>query len=206
MGIVNSIRFAVLLSLIHLASTTPAHAQLCSSFAPFGREAVRLTAGPTFSDKGYGGTGGFAAGNGAVWGGGSISIHQLDARDDLSVSGAAFAGFQFPLDQNGVAQMCPVLSVSESTVRSGVAVGVVAARNGLMQLIPLATVESVYSRETAVGETTPTSDIWGTVRVKLGVVYDNVLTLRGSGDVPFGGDNVGAFSTVLLGVHFWAFR
>ena len=205
-GIAHSIRLAVLCALITPASITTTCAQICSSFASFGRGTIRLTAGGTFSDGGYGGLGGLVVGTGSVWVGGGISIRQLDARDDLSVGGSAGGGLQFPLDQDGVVELCPVFGLSKSSVQSGLAVGVVAAHNGAMRLIPSATIESVYSREIPVGETTAVSDIWGRARVKLGVVYGDVITLRWSADVPFGGDDVRARSTVLLGVHFWTFR
>ena len=148
MGVAHSVRLAVHCALITLVSATATYAQVCSSFASFAGGKIRMTAGGTFSDGGYGGLGGFAVGTRAVWIGGDLSVRQLDAGDDLSVTGSGVAGLKFPLYQNGVVELCPVVAVSKSSLTSGLAIGVVAAHNGAMRLIPSATVESVYSRRT----------------------------------------------------------
>ena len=80
------------------------------------------------------------------------------------------------------------------------AVGVVAAENGQVRLIPSATIEGVYFRETLEDQTT-VPDAYGNVRLQLGLVFNETVTFRSHLNVPFGKNDGEVSFGLTLGVN-----
>ncbi len=135
-----------------------------------------------------------------AFGGFGLSVSKSDEQDDYSFRGSANGGYQFSLDEKGLVQLCPLLDISRTSFSTGVAVGVVAVENGQVRLIPSATIEGRYSRETPAAQTT-VSEAWGIVRFKLGLVFNRTVTFRSRLDVPFGLSDGEASFGLSLGVN-----
>lgn len=135
-----------------------------------------------------------------AFGGFLLRVVKSDKQDDHSFGGFVHGGYQFALDKKSVVQLCPILVVSRASFSNGVAVGVVAAENGQVRLIPSATIEGVYFRETLEDQTT-VPDAYGNVRLQLGLVFNETVTFRSHLNVPFGKNDGEVSFGLTLGVN-----
>jgi len=204
-----------------------ATAQVCSGFASFAQGPFQVIGSAAFNDQSKSFGGGFGFGGAGAFGQLSIGTTSFSDLDGSSFTFGAGAGYQLSLDKRKIVHLCPIASVAfasgpndidvfgdgslvldlnETDFEFGVALGAVASRSGQTQIIPAGSLAfvsaTVKAKDQVSGASDSQSETFGLLSLGLGLVFNQVFTLRPAVAVPFGLDGASTTFGVTLSVTF----
>jgi hypothetical protein len=219
--------FLIVLTGAALGFAATADAQVCNGSASFSNGPYQAVASAAFTDNSKSFGGGLGFGGPGAFGQASIGTTSYDDVDGSSTLVGIGAGFQVALGAQRLAHLCPlasvgfafgpnnidlfgdgsvVLDLKETDFSFGLALGILASRSAQTQVIPTASLSFVSATlkasDDVSGQSDSNSETFGLVGLGLGLVFNQVFTLRPGVAIPFGLDGASTSFGVALGVSF----
>src|ERR1041384_3250761 len=214
----------VSLTVASLAIATPARAQLCTGSASFAQRPVQLSLGTAFNTDAKSFGGGFGVGGSAMFLQLTAGTTSYDAFDASSFDLGVGAGFQLPLDRDGIGHICPLVSVthssgpndvtvgsqtldlSQNVVAVGIGIGAVASGSRPTKIIPSASFAVLSTKATSKdkfsAQSTTSSETLGLLEFGVGFLFSEAFSLRPNVAHAFGIDQSSTTFGVSMSVNF----
>lgn len=210
-----------------LSLATPGAAQVCGGFTSFANGSFQVSGAVQFNDQAKIFGGAFALGGRGAFGQLGIATTSYDDFDGSTIAFAGSVGYQVALDQKGVFHLCPVASLvygsgpndvdffgdgslildfSQTDLSFGVSVGVLPAQVGSTRVIPSASLAvvnaSVKGTDDASGQSDSQSETFELLGVGLGIVFNEVVTVRPGVSIPIGLEGASTTFGAIVSVNF----
>jgi hypothetical protein len=210
-----------------LGLTAPAAAQVCSGLASFASGALQVSGTAQFNDQAKTFGGGFAFGGRGAFGQVGVGTTSYDAFDGSTFFFAGSAGYQVALDQKGVFHLCPMASIvhgsgpnnidyfgdgslildfSQTDLSFGLGFGVLPAQVGSTRVIPTVSFSvvnaTVTGKDDVSGQSDSQSETFELLGLGLGIVFNQVITVRPGVSIPMGLDGASTTFGAIVSVNF----
>jgi hypothetical protein len=198
----------------------PAPSQICAGSASFAAGPLQVAGGAGFTSHAHGFGVTLTLGGSATFFGVGLGTTHFDAYKSSSFDVVAGGGYELPLDQRGVVQLCPVVAVahtagpnnisggvdySETDVAASLRLGGVATESEHVRVFPTVGLGFEYAAAkltSTLGGSTTDSHGFGVLSLGLGLVFNKNLTVQPRAAVPIGLDNSSATFGLTLAVNF----
>jgi hypothetical protein len=195
----------------------PASAQTCLGAPSFRVAPYQAGVAASFTEGLRQVDGTFAGGGESVFAGAGVSVLNFTAIDERTAGVTAFAGAEFATDQRSRVLLCPIvrlgflagpdigpIDLSSVTLQGGANIGVIAAQDGDLMVVPFFGLAIGYTRVTSeIGDTeTSASDTGGVAELGVGLILTRTVGITPQVSIPFSSGGSDAVFTIRLTFNF----
>lgn len=208
---------AGVLLLTILVAATPASAQTCLGAPSFRVAPYQVGVGASFTEGLREVEGTFAGGGESLFAGAGVSVLNFTDIDERTAGVSAFAGAEFATDQRSRVLLCPIVrlgflagpdfgpvDLSSVTVQGGGSIGVIAAEDGDLMVVPFFGLSAAYTRVTTDigGVEESASDTGGVADLGVGLILTRTVGITPQVSIPFSSGGSDAVFTIRFTFNF----
>ena len=208
---------AGVLLLTILVAAKPFSAQTCLGAPSFRVAPYQVGVGASFTEGLRQVEGTFAGGGESLFAGAGASVLNFTDIDERTAGVSAFAGAELVTDQRNRVLLCPVVrlgflagpdfgpvDLSSVSVQGGGSVGVIAAEDGDLMVVPFFGLSALYTRVTTeIGDVESSgSDTGGVADLGVGVILTRTVGITPQISIPFSSGSDDAVFTIRFTFNF----
>ena len=195
----------------------PTSAQTCMGAPSFRAAPYQAGVAASFTEGLRQVEGTFAGGGESVFGGAGVSVLNFTDIDERTAGVSAFAGAEFATDQRNRVLLCPIVrlgflagpdfgpvDLSSVALQGGASLGVIAAQDGDLAVVPFFGLSAGYTRVTSEvgGVETSASDTGGIADLGVGFIFTRTVGITPQVSIPFSSGGSDAVFTIRLTFTF----
>jgi hypothetical protein len=203
--------------LVTFLIAAPASAQVCLGAPSFRDAPYQAGIGASFTEGLRQVDGTFAGGGESLFAGAGVSVLNFTDLDERTAGVSAFAGAEFATDQRSRVLVCPVVrlgflagpdfgavDLSSVALQGGGSVGVIAAQDGELMVVPFFGLAVAYQRVTTeIGDIeTSASDTGGVADLGVGLILNRTVGITPLVSIPFSSGSSDAVFTIRFTFNF----
>jgi hypothetical protein len=203
--------------LLTILVAKPASAQTCLGAPSFREAPYQVGVAASFTEGLRQVDGTFAGGGESLFAGAGVSALNFTDIDERTVGVSAFAGAELATDQRSRVLLCPIVrlgflagpdfgavDLSSVTLQGGASIGVIAAQDGDLMVVPFFGLAAGYTRVTTEfgGVETSASDTGGVADLGVGLILTRTVGITPQVSIPFSSGGSDAVFTIRLTFNF----
>ena len=208
---------AGVLLLTILAAAETASAQTCLGAPSFRAAPYQAGVAASFTEGLRQVEGTFAGGGESLFAGAGVSVLNFTDIDERTAGVSAFAGAEFATDQRNRVLLCPIVrlgflagpdfgpvDLSSVTLQGGGSIGVIAAEDGDLMVVPFFGLSAGYTRVTSEfgGVEESESDTGGVADLGVGLILTRTVGITPQVSIPFSTGSSDAIFTIRFTFNF----